>query len=101
MKYQLILQWSASSIKDYDGLIAVENKLTEKLSEDCEVDGHDFGTGEGNIFILTDHPEHTFNEAKVILDSGELSNARVAYRAIDKSHYTILWPQGLTVFRVA
>jgi len=102
MKYQLVLQWPASSIQDYDDMVAMENKLIENLNEGSEVDGHDAGSGEVNIFILTDDPELTFSEATAILDSSDYwLNVRVAYREVAKSHYIILWPKDLTVFRVA
>jgi hypothetical protein len=44
VKYQLVLQWPASSLDDYDALIAAENKLIESLSKTHEVDGHDMGS---------------------------------------------------------
>jgi hypothetical protein len=56
MKYQLALQWPASSIKDCDAMIEIEDTLTNHLSKNCEVDGHDVGSGEVNIFIHTDNP---------------------------------------------
>jgi hypothetical protein len=102
MKYQLVLQWSGSSLKDYDEMIAIENKLIEKLSKGSEVDGHDAGSGEVNIFILTDDPELTFSEAKAILGSSDRwLSVRVAYREVAKSHYIRLWPEDLAVFRIA
>ena len=40
MKYPLVLQWSASSREDYDALLAMEEDLTNDLSEIGDVDGH-------------------------------------------------------------
>jgi ribosomal 30S subunit maturation factor RimM len=101
MKYQLVLQWPGSSLKDYDEMIAMETQLIENLSKAGEVDGHDAGSGEVNIFILTDDPERTFNEAKVILgNSDHWLSVRAAYREITQDHYTILWPEGLSEFDV-
>jgi len=101
MKYQLVLQWPASSIQDFDAMIAIENKLIENLREGSEVDGHDFGSGEANIFILTDDPERAFSEVEASLNNGDSwLNARVAYREITKDHYTILYPEDLKVFRL-
>src|SRR5262245_52379044 len=83
MKYQLVLQWPGSSLKDYDEMIAMENKLIEDLSKGSKVDGHDAGSGEVNIFILTDDPELTFSEAKAILGNNDrLLSVRVAYREV-------------------
>jgi len=102
VKYQLVLQWSGSSLKDYDEMIAMENKLIENLSGGSEVDGHDVGSGEVNIFILTDDPELTFSEGKATMGNSEhWLSARVAYREITKSHYIILWPEDLTDFAIA
>ena len=102
MKYQLVLQWPGSSLKEYDEMIAMENKLIEGLSKGSKVDGHDAGSGEVNIFILTDDPELTFSEAKAILgDSNQWLSVRAAYREGAESHYTILWPEDLTDFAIA
>jgi hypothetical protein len=89
-------------MKDYDAMIEVEDVLIEKLSEANEVDGHDAGTDEVNIFIHTDNPESAFDEIKAILGSSAYwVDAKVAYREVSKSEYTILWPKGLNKFKVA
>ena len=102
MNYQLVLQWPASSIKDYDTMIEIEDALIEKLSKAHDVNGHDAGSGEVNIFIHTDDPKRAFTEAKAVLGTRDFwVDAKVAYREMDGSEYTILWPKGLTEFRVA
>jgi hypothetical protein len=102
VKYQLVLQWPASSIKDYDVLIEIENVLIKNLTKPVEVDGHDAGTGEVNIFIHTDDPKRTFDEARTFLGSRDFwVDGRAAYREVAKSKYTILWPKDLTEFTVA
>jgi hypothetical protein len=101
MKYQLVLQLSASSVEDYDTMIEIEGVLIEKLSDEHEVDGHDAGSSEMNIFILTDDPMRAFQNVKSILSSLDFwSDARVAYRDIAGSGYTILWPSDLKEFKV-
>jgi hypothetical protein len=102
MTYQLVLQWPASSITDYDAMIEIENALVKNLSDADDVDGHDAGSGEVNIFIGTDDPKRAFNEVKAILGTRDLwADARVAYREVAGSEYTILWPKDLTEFKVA
>lgn len=102
MKYQLVLQWPASSIKDYDAMIEIEDALVENLSAANDVDGHDAGSGEVNIFIRTDDPKRAFNEVKAILGTRDFwVDARVAYREVAGNEYTILWPKDLTEFKVA
>jgi hypothetical protein len=100
-QYQLVLQWPASSIKDHDAAIKIEDVLTERLSINSEVDGHDAGSAEINIFIHTNDPKKAFNEIEAILGSRDFwVEARVAYREIAQSEYTILWPKDLTEFKV-
>ena len=102
MKYQLVLQWPSFSMKDYDAMIEVEDILIEKLSEANDVDGHDAGTDEVNIFIQTDNPQSAFNEIKAILGSSAYwADIKVAYREVLKREYTILWPKDLDKFEVA
>src|SRR5262249_53815624 len=101
MKYQLVLQWPASSIQDYDVMVEIEDILIENLSGSSEVDGHDAGLSEMNIFILTDDPILAFDEIKRTLGGQNYwANARVAYREVTKSSYTILWPKDTKEFKV-
>jgi len=101
MKYLLILQWPAASIKDFDNLIEIEDLLIEKLGKGSHVDGHDAGSGEMNIFVNTGNPEATFREVQAALGSHDFwVDARVAFREATKSRYTILWPKDLTEFKV-
>jgi hypothetical protein len=75
--------------------------LIDQLSGAGEVDGHDCGSGEANIFILTDNPTETFRRVKTILKEGELwERLRVAYREVAGDDYTVLWPKHLTTFKV-
>ena len=50
MKYQVVIQWPASSIADYDTIIGIESFLIDHLSSASEIDGHDAGSGEMNVF---------------------------------------------------
>lgn len=100
MKYQLVLQWPASSLTDYDRMIQVENTLLEGLGVEHKVAGHDEGSGETNIFIRTDSPSAAFARIRKIVDKRVMKNVRVAYREVSKSAYTVLWPRDLTEFSV-
>ena len=102
MKYQLVVQWPSNSITDYDALIEIEDLLIEQINGEHEVDGHDAGSSEMNIFVLTKDFGGAFREVRRILQAqGFWKNARVAYREIHKSQYTILWPNELKEFSVA
>jgi hypothetical protein len=103
MKYQLVLQWiSGSFANDYDSLIATEALLIEKMADRSTMDSHDLGSGEINIFILTDDPHASFAYVRSILESSSRWTAlRAPFREADGSEYTILWPKYLTRFGVA
>ncbi len=102
MKYQLVIQFSGESEDDFEHLIEIEDELEEKLTSASEVDGHDFGSGEMNIFILTNEPVETFKQVKTIIaeKDDDLSVMRAAYRDIESEVFTILWPNDLTEFVV-
>ena len=101
MKYQLALQWPGVSVADYDRLISLEETIRHGLGDSGFVDGHDFGSGEMNIFVLTDKPNPTFTKIKpLIADWENLKKLRVGYRNSEEDEYTPIYPQGFeTVFR--
>jgi hypothetical protein len=97
--YILVLQWPASSQDDFDALISMEDDLDEALGDGAAVDGHDFGSGEMNIFIETDRPTEAFSAAMATLgDRLRWAEVRAAYRDATGDAYTVLWPQGLREF---
>jgi hypothetical protein len=101
MRYQLVVQFS-DSLLSYDSLIVMEDKLIETLANNADIDGHDLGAGEINIFILTNTPEETFSTViNVIEKKISKEQYRVAYREIETDDYTILWPSTLAKFTVA
>jgi hypothetical protein len=103
MDYQLVLQFRGDSPADHDSMVALENELIEELSDSADVNGHDAGSGEINIFIITADPVRTFQQSKTVLERKRCSGAVIAaYRPVDGEDYTIVWPQGRSgKFRVA
>ena len=102
MNYQLVLQFPfTNSLNEYDSMIGIEDLLIEKLTDEHDVDGHDAGSGETNIFIYTNNPQSAFEEITHIL-SGHTSwpEMRAAYRQADGDEYTVLKPKGLAGFSV-
>jgi len=101
MKYQLVLQWPASSVDDYDSIISIEDSLIEELPSNSEVDGHDAGAGQMNIFIRTDEPTETFEDVKNILEGDDAwTDIRIAYRDLERNEYVVLWPKDLKEFDI-
>ena len=50
MRYQLVLQFAADSLEDFDRLVALEDGLIEELARVAMVDGHDFGPRQVQYF---------------------------------------------------
>lgn len=101
MKYQLVLQFTAPSLEDFDRLVELEEDLIRGLDNLATVDGHDFGLGEFNIFVLTDHPAESFDKAhRIVINEGVPNVMRSAYRELDRDVYVILWPSSLKAFSI-
>jgi len=83
-------------------MVNVEDVLIERLSEQCEVDGHDFGVNEANIFVHTNDPHRAFEEVRTILLGHKLwPDTRIAFRPIDGNEYTVIWPEGTATFNIS
>jgi len=100
MKHQLVFQFDGL---DFDTLISVEDALIKGLHSSADVDGHDIGSGQSNIFIFTEDPVGTLHKAREIFhDCGLLSIAfKAASRRVGENHYVILWPPEMSDFQVA
>jgi len=95
MDYQLVLQFKGNEPLDFDALVNLEDKLQELVAPIADVDGHDFGSGEANIFVLTADPVATFERAKPLLsDASLLDEVGVAYRDVHSDVFTVIWPEG-------
>jgi hypothetical protein len=102
VRFQLILQFSAMRSQEFDALVALEEELMRSLSQIAEVDGHDCGAGEFNIFLRTDVPKEAFNVAKILIQHlRPKQQLRAAYRDMAKDELVILWPPGLRKVTVA
>ncbi len=96
-----MLQFDAAGVDDFDQLVALEGQLSAALQSKGEVDGHDFGSGEKNVFVLTNDPTGVFEVAKTVVEaSGLLDRLRAAYRPVESDTYTVLWLAGLRDFSV-
>src|SRR5215831_13294912 len=101
MRFQLVLQWPASFLKGFDEILNLEDLLSAKLTDQSKVDGHDFGSGEANIFVHTDDPYRALDEVRAIFSGHPLwPSVVIAYREIQGTDYRVLWPEGTTAFNV-
>jgi hypothetical protein len=103
-EYQLVLQFPCNSLEEFDAVVALEGALMAELSGAlADVDGHDAGSGEANIFILTSEPDETFERVHAVVGkASRLAQVlRAGYRKLDAEVYLVLWPPGETRFAVA
>ncbi|MEM7502688.1 MAG: ABC transporter [Pseudomonadota bacterium] len=94
MRYQLVLQFPVSDITDFDQLIDLEGQLMVALAGAHLVDGHDFGSGEMNIFIHTDDPTGAFELARSVVPTTLESILTAAFRELSSDDYQIIFPEG-------
>ena len=94
MKYQLVIQFEASSEEDFENLIEIEEQIENLVGSSHEVDGHDFGSGEMNIFIYTNNPNEAFELIKSTLIENAENTMKAAYREVEGEKYNVIWPLG-------
>ena len=101
MTHILVLQWPGWTEADFEALVEMENALASRIGESGSVDGHEFGSGEMNLFIGTEQPVRAFAAAKEILgDRPAWASVRASFRDASGETYDVLWPPGLTDFSV-
>ena len=101
-KYQLVLQFSTEGPQDFEDLVNLEKLIAQGLPVDSDLDGHDMGSGEFNIFVLTDRPEECFRAAQNILQLHNGFRAfKAAYRQIGQDDFVSLWPANSDPFTIA
>lgn len=95
MNYQLVLQFSITdaSADGFDRFIMIENELGIILRDQHEVDGHNLGALDMNIFIHTNNPCVAFQLARNVLSKDDLEIVTVAYRELKGEDYTVIWPE--------
>lgn len=86
---------------DYNALILFEDEISNLLDGTTTVDGHDFGSEEANIYIITEKPEADFKTIKTALGKRlEKRKIKIAYREIGTLKYTSLYPSGAEKFTI-
>lgn len=92
MIFQITIKFEASTLDDFDEKIIWETKLIELLGDRHEVDGHDFGEGEMNIYVHSEAPKQAFELIKSSsLWNPEASCIEVTYRSINSEISKLLW----------
>ena len=91
--YQLVIQFRGDGMPTLEALIHLEDQFLDTLGETADVDGHDIGDGEANIFVMTADPDAALARVLPILKAERsFPKVRAAYRHIEGETYTVLWP---------
>ena len=92
--FQLVLQFAPWSDRGFDDLIRLEDQLSSVVPS-AAIDGHDLGSNEANIFILTDEPDSVLQSCvSVISQAGLLGKFSAGCRPLDQDDYSRIWPVG-------
>jgi hypothetical protein len=100
--FQLVLQFKPWGARHIDELVNLEDSLIEALAGVAEIDGHDLGSDEANIFILCSEPAGTVPRCVAAAHSaGLLPILSAGHRPVGGEGYTRVWPKNdPTVFEV-
>ena len=94
-EFMMVLQFRPWGARDFDELIQLEDRLIVLLKDDAEVDGHDMGSNEANIFIVCFDPPGLLRRCVDAAETaGLLPILSVAHRPIGADDYTRLWPSN-------
>ena len=91
--FQLVLQFAPWDSARFDDLIALEEKLIAAVGSRASVDGHDVGSGEANIFLLTAHPTEVLRDCVPVVQQSAFRVFAAGYRDLEADDYQRLWPQ--------
>ena len=65
------------------------------------IDGHDFGSGEMNIFVHTDDPKSAFERVRALIGSDVAwQGVQAGYRDFEEEEYIPIFSPGLKTFSV-
>ena len=92
MKFQLVLQFPSKHVEDFDKLVELEELLEDRLGDTHILDGHDFGSGEMNIFIHTNDPNDAFLLAQDLINPVTSLGFKAAFRKQNSETYEWLFP---------
>ena len=99
--YQLVYKFPflEGDIEQSDKVIELEDQLIEATADLslAAVEGHDWGSGEMNIFLCTNAPQAACDQSEPTVNASRAARAwgyRAAYRNFGEDEYHVLWPEN-------
>ena len=91
--HQLVLQFRQSSLADLRVIDVLETRLREILGSTAEMDGHDIGKRDVNVFLIASDPASTFRRSKPLLEELQvLDRVTAAHRVVGGAQFKVIWP---------
>ena len=92
MQSQLVLKFRRP-VLDSAGVATLEGHLRDTLGNTVELDGHNEGVRDIDVFILTEDPASTFRRCKPVLEKMQvLDRVVAAHRFVGGLQFKVIWP---------
>lgn len=92
MQSQLVLKFRRP-VLDSTGVATLEGHLRDTLGNTVELDGHNDGVRDIDVFILTEDPASTFRRCKPVLENMQvLDRVVAAHRFVGGLQFKVIWP---------
>jgi hypothetical protein len=92
MQSQLVLKFRRP-VLDTAGVAILEGDLRDSLGDSVELDGHNEGVRDIDLFIITEDPASTFRRCKPVLEKLQLLDRVVAaHRFVGGLQFKVIWP---------
>jgi hypothetical protein len=93
MQYQLVFRFRKSSLERPDDIQSLERALADSLGDAVQLDGHDIGPRDVNLFLMTPDPTSAFRRSKPALEQlALLDKVTAAHRVEGGARFTVIWP---------
>lgn len=92
MQSQLVLKFRRPAL-DAAGVASLEHQLRDTLGDSVEMDGHNEGVRDIDVFIVTPDPASTFRRCKPVLEQMQvLDRVVAAHRYVGGLQFKVIWP---------
>ena len=92
MQSQLVLKFRRP-VLDSAGVATLEGHLRDTLGDSVEMDGHNDGVRDIDVFIITEDPASTFRRCKPVLEKMQvLDRVVAAHRFVGGLQFKVIWP---------
>lgn len=93
MRYQLVFRFRKAAFETPAAVLALERAFAEALGGKAQLDGHDTGTRDIDLFLLSEEPDSAFRRCKPALEAASLlDKVVVAHRLEGGARFKVLWP---------